>query len=246
MNKLDILKSNLPKVPGILGKDEFFNSAVLIPLVFVDDEYHLLFEKRAANIKQGGEICFPGGRVEKTDKSTVDTALRETFEEIGVNSKNIKVIGKLDILFGPRGVLVEPIIAEVKINTLSELTLDKSEVEKVFSVLLSFFEKNEPEHFKIHSSVTHKSYNSKGEEEELILPNNHGNDTYYKSIRDVLVYKTEGEIIWGITARLVYEIVKLLKKDSDIIALSESKRDLENGNIIIESVEAHIKRITTE
>ena len=211
MNKIEILKSNLPKVPGILGKDEFFNSAVLIPIVLVDDEYHLLFEKRAANIKQGGEICFPGGRVEKTDKSPVDTALRETFEEIGVNSENIKVIGKLDVLFGPRGVLVEPIVAEVKIDNLSKLKLDKSEVEKVFTVPLSYFENNEPEYFKIHSSVTHKSFNSKGEEEELILPNNYGNDTYYKSIRDVLVYKTNGEVIWGITARLVYEVVDKLK-----------------------------------
>lgn len=210
MNKLQTLKSILPKVPGILGKDQFFNSAVLIPFFFVDDEYHLLFEKRAANIKQGGEICFPGGRVEKSDKSVVDTALRETFEEIGINYENIKVIGKLDILFGPRGVLIEPIVAEVKIENLNELTLDKSEVEKVFSVPLSFFENNEPEHFKIHSSVTHKSFNSKGEEEELILPYNHKNDTYYKSIRDVLVYKTNGEVIWGITARLVYEVVKKL------------------------------------
>ncbi len=244
MSKLDILKSNLPKVPGILGKDEFFNSAVLIPIICVDGEYHLLFEKRAVNIKQGGEICFPGGRVEKTDKNVVDTALRETFEEIGINSDNIKVIGKLDILFGPRGILVEPIVAEVKLDSLSELTIDESEVEKVFSVPLSFFENNEPENFKIHSSVTHKSFNSKGEEEELFPQTQQTNDTYYKSIRDVLVYKTEGEVIWGITARLVYEVVKLLEKDSNIIALSESKSDLEKGNFIVESVEDHMKRIT--
>ncbi|MDA3861155.1 MAG: CoA pyrophosphatase [Melioribacteraceae bacterium] len=211
MNLLDKLKSNLPKVHGILGKDEFFNSAVLIPLVFVDDEYHFLFEKRSANIKQGGEICFPGGRVEKTDKSVVHTALRETFEEIGIEKNKINVIGKLNILFGPRGVLVEPIIAEVKIDNLQELIIDKSEVEKVFLVPLSFFENNEPEHYKIHSTVEHKSYNPSGEEDELILPSNNGNDTYYKSIRDVMVYKTQGEIIWGITARLVYEVIEKLK-----------------------------------
>ena len=211
MNKLQLLKSNLPKTPGILGKDEYFNSAVLIPIICVDDEYHLLFEKRSANIIQGGEICFPGGGVEKTDKTTVDTALRETFEEIGINSDRINVIGKLDILFGPRGILVEPIVAEVKLDSLNELTIDKSEVEKVFSVPISFFENNAPEVFKIHSSVSHKSFNSKGEEEELILQTNHENDTYYKSIRDVLVYKTEGETIWGITARLVYEVIEKLK-----------------------------------
>ncbi len=210
MSLLERIKSQLPETPGILGKDEFFNSAVLIPLVKIEDEWHLLFEKRAANIKQGGEICFPGGRVEKTDKSPTDTALRETFEEIGVSSENIKVIGKLDVLFGPRGILVEPIVAEVKIDSLDGLTIDKSEVEKVFLIPLSFFEENEPEHFKIHSTVEHKSYNPSGEEEELILPNNKGNDTYYKSIRDVLVYKTHGEVIWGITAQLVYEVIKKL------------------------------------
>ena len=213
MNKLEKLQSNLPKEQGILGKEEYFNSAVLIPFIFLDNEYHLLFEKRSANIKQGGEICFPGGRIEKSDKTPTDTALRETFEEIGVEKSKITVIGMLDILFGPRGVLVEPVVAEVKIENLAELKIDKSEVEKVFLVPLSYFENNEPEHFKIHSSVTHKSFNSKGEEEDLILPNNYGNDTYYKSVRDVLVYKTAGETIWGITARLVYEVVSLLKSN---------------------------------
>ena len=242
LNKLQILKSNLPTVPGILGKDEFFNSAVLIPLVSFNNEYHLLFEKRSANIKQGGEICFPGGRVEGNDKSSVDTALRETYEEIGVEKNKINVMGKLDVLFGPRGVLVEPIVAEVRINSLDELIINKSEVENVFLVPLSFFEDNEPEHFKIHSEVNHKSYNSKGEEEELILPNNKGNDTYYKSIRDVLVYKTNGHVIWGITARLVYEVVKLYEKSSTEIALAETKRDLAKCNFL-ESTSEHMKRI---
>jgi len=211
LNKLEILKSNLPKVLGILGKDEFFNSAVLIPLVFINYEFHLLFEKRSANIRQGGEICFPGGKIENDDFDAVTTAIRETFEEIGLNSNKIEIIGKLDILFGPRGVLVEPIVAEIKIENLSELTLDKSEVEKVFLVPISFFEQNEPERFNIHSSITHKSFNSKGEEEELIFKNNNANDTYFKDIREVLVYKFNSEIIWGITARLVYEIVKKMK-----------------------------------
>jgi 8-oxo-dGTP pyrophosphatase MutT (NUDIX family) len=210
LNKLEALKLKLPQTPGILGKEEFFNSAVLIPFVYINNKLQFLFEKRSANIKQGGEICFPGGKIEKDDKSPIDTALRETFEEIGIEETRIKVLGKLDILFGSRGVLVEPIVAEVKLDDINELKINSTEVEKVFLVPLSFFEKNEPEHFKIHSSVTYKSFNSKGEEEELILPNNFKNDTYYKSIRDVLVYKTAGETIWGITARLIYEIVKKL------------------------------------
>jgi 8-oxo-dGTP pyrophosphatase MutT (NUDIX family) len=207
LNKLNILKSTLPQVPEIMDKEQFLNSSVLIPLVIIDETIYILFEKRSANIKQGGEICFPGGRIEKGDKSYVDTALRETFEEVGIEAKDISIIGEMDVLFGPRGVIVHPIVAHVKIQSLEELIIDKSEVDKVFLVPLSYFEKNEPEHFKIHSKVEHKSFNSKGIEEDLILPNNYGNDTYFKTVRDVLVYKTEGETIWGITARLVYEVV---------------------------------------
>jgi 8-oxo-dGTP pyrophosphatase MutT (NUDIX family) len=211
LNKLEILKANLPKRSGILGKNEFFNSAVLIPIAFINNEYHLLFEKRSANIQQGGEICFPGGKIEKSDIDSADTALRETEEEIGIDKSKVNLIGKLDTLFGPRGVLVEPIVAEININNVDELVIQESEVEKAFLVPLSFFEKNEPETFKIHSTVTHKSFNSNGEEEKLILSHNANNDTYFKSIRDVLVYKTNDEVIWGITARLVYEVVEKMK-----------------------------------
>ena len=211
MNIINTLKTNLPKVPGILGKDEFLNSAVLIPILFIENEYYLLFEKRSQNIKQGGEICFPGGRVDEDDLDSVYTALRETNEEIGVPREKITILGKMDTLFGPRGVLVEPIVAHMNIENLDELKIDESEVEKVFLVPISFFETNEPEVFKIHSTVEHTSYNSNGDEEELILPNNYGNDTYYKTIREVLVYKTEGEVIWGITARLVYELIQKLR-----------------------------------
>ena len=79
------LISNLPKYPGILGKDAFFNSAVLIPFVTINNELSLLFEKRAANIRQGGEICFPGGEFDASeDDSFEQTAIRETEEETGI------------------------------------------------------------------------------------------------------------------------------------------------------------------
>lgn len=54
-NNLKKLVSNLPKHPNVLGRHRFFNSAVLIPLVKIKGEYHLIFQKRAANIRQGGD-----------------------------------------------------------------------------------------------------------------------------------------------------------------------------------------------
>ncbi len=90
---------------------------------------------------------FPWRENRKNDNSYIDTALRETFEEIGINADDISIIGKMDILFGPRGVIVYPIVAHVKINSIEELIIDKSEVEKAFLVPLSYFENNKPEHF---------------------------------------------------------------------------------------------------
>ena len=49
-------------------------------------------EKRAMNIAQGGEISFPGGKIEKEDPSCIETALRETFEEIGIKKERIMAI----------------------------------------------------------------------------------------------------------------------------------------------------------
>src|ERR1017187_9298541 len=107
----DKLKHVLPKIPGILRKKEYFNAAVLIPLVWHNEEYNFLFEKRVAKIRQGSEICFPGGEYDPDiDKSLLETAIRETREELGIKREKIKVIGKMDILVGNMGVTVDPVL----------------------------------------------------------------------------------------------------------------------------------------
>lgn len=211
MNKeqLKNLISNLPKYPNILGKDEYFNSAVLIPLFLAQGEYHLLFEKRSATIRQGGEICFPGGEIEDIDDDSVEAAIRETEEEIGISRKDITIIGKLDTLIGPRGITVDSIVAELKISNTNTCVIDKTEVEKVFSIPLKHFEENKPKVYKVLSKINYKMFNEDGKEESLI-PSDSMEKSYSENIREVLVYKVNGEIIWGITARLVYEIVNMI------------------------------------
>jgi len=117
MNKelLDKLKENFPKEPGILGRDTYFNSAVLIPLIFRHGEYYLLFQKRAAHIRQGGDICFPGGGFEEEhDKSFLDTALRETQEEIGIHPDDVNIIGQLDTMVAPIGAVIEIYVGTIE------------------------------------------------------------------------------------------------------------------------------------
>lgn len=219
IKSLKALKKKLPAVPGILRKEDFFNSAVLIPLVPVGDEYYLLFEKRAAKIRQGGEICFPGGEIDKTDRDVVHTAVRETVEELGVKENVIEVVGKLDTLVGPMRVTVDSVVAILNIKNILELPFDKDEVEKVFLFPLSFFENKQPEKYKlniqVHSSIT----DEKGNDVELFpvkelnLP-----EKYHKPWNagraNVLVYRTDEGTIWGITALLIYELVRKLGENN--------------------------------
>ena len=219
MNKKDLNKlvKSLPEVPGILRKDEFFNSAVIIPFVFIDGEYHLLFEKRAANIRQGGEICFPGGEYDpKLDKDFSETAVRETIEELGIGIEKIKVLGLLDTLLGPMSVTVDSSIAELDIKDLEELNIDKSEVEKAFLVPVSWFLNNPPEEYFVQLIVHPHYTNEKGEtvhllpSKELELPERY-NQPWHAGKRKIYVYRLKEGVLWGLTAALVREVINRLK-----------------------------------
>ncbi len=215
MNFLNIskLKSNLPKTPGILRKEKYFNSAVLIPLIFLNGEYSLLFEKRAVDIRQGGEICFPGGEYDSLlDKSYIDTAIRETVEETGIEKAAIELLGQLDTFIGPMGVTVDPFIAIINIKDINDLPFDKNEVEKLFTVPISFFVNNPPEIYyvklKFHPEEIDKNGNTiiTFPADELKLPSKYSKPWHGKK-HEIFVYKTNGEIIWGITAELIREFI---------------------------------------
>jgi 8-oxo-dGTP pyrophosphatase MutT (NUDIX family) len=219
MNKEDLNKliKDLPSTPGILRKDEFFNSAVIIPLIYIKDEYHLLFEKRAANIRQGGEICFPGGEYDpKMDKSFTETAVRETIEELGIGIDKINILGKLDTLIGPMGVTVDSCIATLDIKNLNELDIDKTEVEKVFTIPVSYFQNNQPEIYHVQLMVHPHFTDENGNvvhllpSKELELPEKY-NQPWRAGKRRIIVYKLTEGVLWGLTAALVREVAERLK-----------------------------------
>ncbi|MBW1839770.1 MAG: CoA pyrophosphatase, partial [Deltaproteobacteria bacterium] len=81
----------------VVFDDHLKHSAVLIPLFIKDGEYHILFIKRSQEVENHkGEISFPGGLCEKSDGGPEETALREAFEETGIRSQDVKVLGTLD------------------------------------------------------------------------------------------------------------------------------------------------------
>ncbi|AXH15643.1 NUDIX hydrolase [Malaciobacter mytili] len=216
MKKEDLKKmiSNLPKYPSVLGRDRFFNSAVLIPLVKIKGEYYLLFQKRAANIRQGGDICFPGGGFEKgIDKNFKQTALRETKEELGIDKKEIKIVGQLDTMVAPIGAIVEVFVGIIKKKALKNMVIDKNEVEKIILVPLSYLKKQEPEVYTLKSEVKPYEINELGEKEiyfpaeELGLPEVY-KEPWGNKKHKVWVYKYKDEVIWGMTAVILQDFLK--------------------------------------
>lgn len=214
---IDILKANLPEHPGIHGRENYFNAAVLIPLVNVGGEYHFLFEKRAKGIRQEGEVCFPGGKYSRSKDSTrLDTAMRETFEELGIHKDRITPLGQMDSLIAPvLGGVIDPFLALVDINGTDDLVIQTEEVEKAFLVPVSWFEENQPEIYHVRIEAHPRIKKENGEIETLLpsielgLPDSYARPWVGRKHR-VLVYRVAGELVWGLTAEMVNAVVKKL------------------------------------
>ena len=215
MKKKDLKKllKRLPTQPGVMARDRFFNSAVLIPLVKIKKEYYILFQKRAAHIRQGGDICFPGGGYEQKDLSYMHTALRETKEELGIDKKDIKILGQLDTYVAPIGAAVEPFVAKIKKKALKSMKIDKNEVEKTILIPVSYFKKNSPKEYTLKYEVHPFTIDKKGDKqihfpvEELKLPKMYHKPWGHKKHK-VWVYKYKKNVIWGLTAVIINDLIK--------------------------------------
>lgn len=112
-------------------------AAVLMPIVMREEGAMLLFTRRTANLRDhAGQISFPGGSAEPGDVSPIDTALRETEEEIGLARSRVEVIGSLPEYFTGTGYRITPVAGLIK--PPFEVTPDPGEVAEIFEVPLAF------------------------------------------------------------------------------------------------------------
>lgn len=158
------------------------DAAVLVPLVD-REEPTVIFTQRTANLTaHAGQISFPGGRMEPTDSSPEDTALRETEEEIGLTRSRIEILGRLDTYLTRTGFRVTPVVGLVR--PPFTLTPDPTEVAEVFEVPLSFI--LHPENPQQHSR-------------EFL-----GKERYF------YVFPYEQRYIWGATAGMLVNLRDVL------------------------------------
>lgn len=154
-------------------------SAVLVALTEQANQLSLVLTKRSSHLKHHpGQISFPGGKVEKNDKNLIETALRETQEEIGIDPAYLDTIGQLHCYQTLTGFRITPIVALVKPN--SKIIIDTNEVDEVFYLPIGHFI-NKQNHLTVEieqNTIRHKV---------LFIPYKHYN-------------------IWGATAAIINDL----------------------------------------
>lgn len=175
---------------------DIFLASVLILLVETDRGLEVVFEERAHHMKtQPGEISFPGGAIEPGE-TPAEAAIREACEELLLTEDQIELIGPLDYYVTPFDLVLSPWVARL---THGHLSRNPDEVARVFTVPLQDFIEHKP---RIHYTKQHVTA-----EDDFPIQ-----DYPFRTLTSqTLFYDLEGEVIWGMTAKVMANFVELIK-----------------------------------
>jgi len=203
MNLKEIKNKMKNAFPKPIDNDSIFS--VLLPLIEIDGELNLIYEVRSKSIRQPGEISFPGGRVED-DESPEYAAIRETHEELGIDETNIEIISEMDYATSKGGSFVYTFLGYINNIDIKKINYNKEEVSELIFVPLSYFLENEPEeYFMNYFPQTDNDF-----PHHLV---NNGKLYNWENLRyPVYFYKYKDYIIWGMTAKITYSLIKKIKK----------------------------------
>lgn len=156
----------------------YADASVLVAISY-EPEPRLLLTKRASHLhKHAGEVSFAGGKREPDDNDDIDVALRESQEEIGLETTQVQILGELPTQQSKYGLSVKPIVAFIPAN--SQFIVQPDEIERIFWV-------------KIDDLLTAE-----------IMPYQ---ITYQNQQIRVPSFQLEKEVIWGLTARIIVDLL---------------------------------------
>ena len=176
-----IVRALKSRAPQALAGNGYKPAAVLIPVQERQDGDYLVLTKRADHLStHKGQIAFPGGRVDAGDADVIETALRESQEEIGIDPECVKILGRLDEFTAGYGLVVTPVVAVIPPHC--KFRIDPAETTAVASV-------------PIRSLM---------ERPNFILddrPSPGGHPSYH--------FYVNGWDVWGVTARIIAQFLQL-------------------------------------
>ena len=179
---LDELKTILstPINPNVQTNGKYRLASVLV-IIYGDDPFVIMTEKPQDMKFHAGEISFPGGKLDDSDSDLLETALRETSEEIGLTITRDQVVGQLEpVVTLNSGFLILPFVSIVdEIPSLSA----NCEVEKIFHIPLESFLKT-------------------GTQDP---------DPTHNIIQEMYVFEYQNQIVWGASARILKQIQNCLE-----------------------------------
>ena len=169
------------RTPTAEANDGATPAGVLVPLEYHDGDWHVILNVRSEHVSQHkGEVAFPGGRLEPEDDDMQACALREAWEEMGIQPGLVDVLGPLDAMLTRTDFLVWPIVGVVPHPYL--FVIDEREVAEVFSVSLT--------------RLLDPAYTR---HEARLLPDG--------TMRQRVSYAAENHMIFGVTAWIMAQLV---------------------------------------
>ncbi len=190
----DILLS-MPTIPQINNRQFHFSepaiqAAVLVPFLTINQEWHLLFIRRAIDHHlHSGQVAFPGGQIEPNDPDPEFTALREAQEEIGLYPQDVTPVGQLPALLTVTNYRIFPIVGIIPYPY--PLKPNPLEVTRIFTIPIFWL-------------ADKKNYK--------IVPRSVPPPVGI--IQTIYYTPYDGEELWGASAQIVHTLISLLEQET--------------------------------
>lgn len=158
-------------------------AAVTVPLFLKGEEWHVLLTRRTQEVRHHkGEISFPGGAADLQDASLLETALRETEEEVGIHRENVGVLGELDDIQTMSRFRISPFV--ITFPYPYPFQVCRAEIEELLEIPLGRLQSD--------ARLVEKTAEYEGLRAKV----------YYYYFRDV--------VIWGATAKILKQLLDLV------------------------------------
>jgi len=167
-------------------------AAGLISVFYSDGKWHVLYIRRVTSERDrhSGQVAFPGGKRDDADVTAIDVALREAHEEVGLDRKDVHLLGELDTYQTSSNFIVTPVVGVIPHPY--DFVAERSEVDRIFSIPLSFL--SDPSNIELRDRQFPTTELRRQAELKVV---------YFKHY--------DGEKLWGATARMTLQFLKAMR-----------------------------------